>query len=53
MTYVTSSGIEEVVTIDTTPVEYYNLQGVRLEEPAPGQIVIRRQGNKVEKILVK
>lgn len=53
VTYVTSSGIEEVVTIDTTPVEYYNLQGVRLEEPAPGQIVIRRQGNKVEKILVK
>lgn len=53
VTYVTNSGIEEVVTIDTTPVEYYNLQGVRLEEPAPGQIVIRRQGNKVEKILVK
>lgn len=53
VTYVTSDGIEEVVTIDTTPVEYYNLQGVRLEEPAPGQIVIRRQGNKVEKILVK
>lgn len=53
VTYVTSGGIEEVVTIDTTPVEYYNLQGVRLEEPAPGQIVIRRQGNKVEKILVK
>lgn len=53
VTYVTSGGIEEVVTIDTTPVEYYNLQGVRLAEPAPGQIVIRRQGNKVEKILVK
>lgn len=53
VTYVTSDGIEEVVTIDTTPVEYYNLQGVRLEEPVPGQIVIRRQGNKVEKILVK
>lgn len=53
VTYVTNSDIEEVVTIDTTPVEYYNLQGVRLEEPAPGQIVIRRQGNKVEKILVK
>lgn len=53
VTYVTSDGIEEVVNIDTTPVEYYNLQGVRLEEPAPGQIVIRRQGNKVEKILVK
>lgn len=53
VTYVTSDGIEEVVTIDTTPVEYYNLQGVRLEEPAPSQIVIRRQGNKVEKILVK
>lgn len=33
------------------PVEYYNLQGVRVNEPARGTIVIRRQGNEVKKIL--
>ena len=32
------------------PVEYYNLQGVRIIEPAAGNIYIRRQGNDVKKI---
>lgn len=32
------------------PVEYFNLQGVRINEPAAGSIVIRRQGNEVSKI---
>lgn len=35
------------------PVEYFSLQGVRVANPAPGTIVIRRQGNDVSKILVK
>jgi len=34
------------------PVEYYNLQGVRVAEPANG-LYIRRQGNTVTKVLVK
>ena len=34
-------------------VEYYNLQGVRIANPAPGQVVIVRQGNEVNKVLVK
>lgn len=33
------------------PVEYYNLQGVRVENPAGG-LFIRRQGNKVEKVIL-
>ena len=33
-------------------VEYYNLNGVRVENPAAG-LYIRRQGNKVTKVLVK
>lgn len=49
------SGIEGI-EIDNTdaPVEYYNLQGVRVnsENPAPG-IYIRRQGNKATKVYVK
>lgn len=35
------------------PVEYFNLQGVRVINPAAGGIYIRRQGNNVTKILVK
>lgn len=35
------------------PVEYFNLQGIRIVEPTPGSIVIRRQGSNVEKIVVK
>ena len=34
------------------PVEYFNLQGIRVENPANG-LYIRRQGNKVEKVYVK
>lgn len=35
------------------PVEYFNLQGVRVSNPAAGGIYIRRQGNSVTKVLVK
>lgn len=34
-------------------VEYYNLQGMRIYEPTPGSVVIRRQGSTVQKIIVK
>lgn len=35
------------------PVEYFNLQGVRLEQPVAGQIIIVRQGSKVYKTIVR
>ena len=35
------------------PVYFYNLQGVRVNNPAAGSIVIRTQGNKASKVLVK
>ncbi len=38
------SGIADVEIDANAPVEYYNLQGVRVEEPAAG-LYIRRQGN--------
>ncbi|MCC8177344.1 MAG: phosphodiester glycosidase family protein [Bacteroidales bacterium] len=46
------SGIESVVAGSEAngPVEYYNLQGIRIANPAPGTIVIRRQGSKATKI---
>ncbi|MCH5219839.1 MAG: leucine-rich repeat protein [Muribaculaceae bacterium] len=34
---------------DNAVPEYYNLQGVRVEQPQPGSVVICRQGNRVTK----
>ena len=43
----------DAITTDDSAVEYYNLQGLRVENPAAGQIVIRRQGNNVTKEILK
>lgn len=47
------AGIADIATDENAPVEYFNLQGVRIAEPAAGQIVIRRQGTNVSKVYVK
>lgn len=48
-----SAGIESVVNDDpNAPVEYFNLQGIRIDEPSNG-VFIRRQGKNVSKVLVK
>lgn len=44
--------MEDDIITEDAPVEYYNLQGVRVEHPSNG-IFIRRCGNKVDKIAVK
>lgn len=45
--------VEIIEGIDeNAPVEYFNLQGVRVAEPANG-LYIKRQGNKATKVLVK
>ncbi len=50
------SGVEDVIVdgIDNenAPVEYFNLQGVRVENPSNG-LYIKRQGNKVTKVIVR
>lgn len=48
------TGINDV-TVDgaDAPVEYFDLQGIRVSYPQAGRMVIRRQGTNVEKILVK
>lgn len=50
-----NEGVKDVVTAadENAPVEYYNLQGVRVDNPAAGSLVIRRQGANVTKVLVK
>lgn len=49
-----TTGVEDMTVADeNAPVEYYNLQGIRISEPAAGSMVIRRQGNTVTKVLVK
>lgn len=46
------SGIEDVKADSNAPAEYFNLQGVRVDNPAAG-LYIRRQGNDVTKIMIK
>ena len=45
-------GVDNVAVEENAPVEYYNLQGVKVSNPASGIYVVR-QGNKVSKVLVK
>lgn len=51
----TTSGISDVTigVNDNAPVEYFNLQGVRVANPAAGELVIKRQGDKVSKTVIR
>lgn len=52
--YGNSSRIETSVgSNDNCPVEYFNIQGVRITNPENGGLYIRRQGNKIEKIIIR
>jgi len=47
-----TTGIDEIsVDNAAAPVEYFNLQGIRVDNPANG-VFIRRQGNKVDKVIL-
>ena len=46
------SGLESVAVDNEAPVEFYNLQGVRVANPEAG-IYIRRQGSNVTKVYVR
>ena len=50
--YAQFSGLEDVTADTTAAVEYFDLQGRRVENPASG-LYIRRQGSKAAKVLVK
>ncbi len=50
--YINVAGVENVSVDNIAPV-YYNLQGVRIDNPAAGNIYIRRVGNNVDKVLIR
>lgn len=45
------SGIEGIIADNEAPVEYFNLQGMRVANPGTG-FYIRRQGNEVKKVFM-
>lgn len=47
-----SSGISQEIVNEDAPVEYFNLQGVKIANPENG-IFIRRQGKEVKKVYIK
>lgn len=50
--YVESS-VEDIFVTEDGVTEYYDLQGMRIAEPAAGQIVIVRKGDKVSKEIMR
>ena len=54
VTFSTDSGIEGITTAPgSVEAEYYNLQGLKVNNPQRGQILIRRQGSKAEKVIIR
>lgn len=47
------SGVESVECDNNAVAEYYTLQGVRVERPMPGSLVIERRGNTATKIIMR
>ncbi len=46
-----STSIDAIEADENVAPVYYNLQGIRISNPTPGQIVIRRQGKSIEKMV--
>lgn len=46
-------GVKGIFSDDDNDVQYYNLQGLRIENPAPGQIVIIKRNGKTQKTIWK
>ena len=51
--YMPGAGVESTINDATAPVEYYNLQGIRIDNPESGNMYIRRQGSHSDKILIR
>jgi hypothetical protein len=48
-----TTGISDINVDANAPVEYFNLQGVRVNNPENGGLYIRRQGGKAQKVVIK
>ena len=46
-------GIDGIVSDSNAPVRYFNLQGVEVSSPAKGELVIKTQGGKAVKTIVR
>ena len=44
-----TTSVEDITTDEEAPIEYYNLQGIKVVNPSKG-IFIKKQGNKVSKV---
>lgn len=52
--FTNSDGVNDIITEDAdAPAVYYNMQGVRVANPAAGNLYIKVQGSKATKVLVK
>ena len=49
--YFYPSGVEENIADDNAPVEYYNVQGIKVEKPENG-VFIKKQGAKATKVVL-
>ena len=45
------SGVDSITSETNAEYEYYNLQGISIQNPRAGEIILRKTGNKVEKII--
>ena len=53
LTALYEAGVEDIEAVDANaPVEYFNLQGQRVAEPAAG-LYIKRQGKTVSKVVIR
>ena len=51
--YTPASSIDDIEHADSLPVEYYTIQGLRIDEPAAPGLYIMRRGSQAYKILVR
>lgn len=45
------NAVGEIINDNDEPVEYYNIQGIRVLNPEAGQLLIKRQGLKSQKVI--
>jgi thiol-disulfide isomerase/thioredoxin len=50
---INSVNADAAVSDLNAPVEYFNLQGMRVENPEAGQLLIKRQGNTATKVVIR
>lgn len=48
-----TTGIEEAEAIREQPAVYYNLQGARVDDPRPGELLIKVEGGKAVKTIIR